>query len=90
MYYVVAEALAIAAKHAQASVVHVDLETEDAIARLSIRDDGVGGARTEEGSGLLGLRDRAAALDGDLRVQSPPGGGTMVAATLPVPESQAA
>jgi nitrate/nitrite-specific signal transduction histidine kinase len=48
-------------------------------------DDGVGGARLEGSSGLLGLEDRAAALDGELRVESPPGGGTVITATLPVP-----
>jgi signal transduction histidine kinase len=47
-----------------------------------IRDDGVGGARWDGSSGLLGLRDRAAALAGELRVQTPAGEGTVVAATL--------
>jgi signal transduction histidine kinase len=49
-----------------------------------VRDDGAGGARPE-GSGLLGLRDRLAALDGTLTVDSSPGGGTLVAATIPLP-----
>jgi signal transduction histidine kinase len=49
-----------------------------------VRDDGVGGARPD-GSGLLGLADRLAVLDGRLRVESPPGGGTLVAADIPVP-----
>ena len=52
--------------------------------------DGVGGASTESSSGLLGLRDRAAAVDGELRVVSPPGGGTLITATLPIPAAQAA
>jgi signal transduction histidine kinase len=55
--------------------------------RLEVRDDGVGGARGDGGSGLLGLRDRAAALNGELRIDSPPGGGTVVAATLPIDRS---
>lgn len=57
---------------------------------LEVRDDGIGGVRYDGSSGLLGLRDRAAALDGELRVESPPGEGTVVAATLPIPACQAA
>jgi len=83
MYYVVAEALANAAKHAQASVVHVDLESEDAIARLSIRDDGVGGAYLGHGSGLVGLRDRVEALGGRIEIMSPSGRGTSMTVALP-------
>jgi signal transduction histidine kinase len=49
-----------------------------------VRDDGVGGARSE-GSGLVGLRDRLAVVDGRLRVESPPAGGTLVAADIPLP-----
>jgi signal transduction histidine kinase len=49
-----------------------------------VRDDGIGGARPE-GSGLLGLADRLAVLDGRFRVESPAGGGTLVAADIPVP-----
>jgi signal transduction histidine kinase len=53
--------------------------------RLEIRDDGVGGACIATSTGLLGLRDRAAAMNGGLRVDSKPGAGTVVAATLPIP-----
>jgi signal transduction histidine kinase len=60
------------------------------VLRLEVRDDGVGGARSGESCGLLGLHDRTAALNGELRVTSPPGEGTAVVATLPVPASQAA
>jgi signal transduction histidine kinase len=60
------------------------------VLRLAGGDDGVGGARSRGGSGRLGLRDRAAALDGELHVESPEGAGTVVAATLPVAASQAA
>jgi signal transduction histidine kinase len=52
--------------------------------RVRVRDDGVGGARPE-GSGLVGLGDRLAALDGRFQVESPPGGGTLVAADIPLP-----
>jgi signal transduction histidine kinase len=52
-----------------------------------VRDDGVGGARLG-GSGLLGLADRLAVLDGQLRVESPADGGTLVAAVIPVPHQQ--
>jgi signal transduction histidine kinase len=50
-----------------------------------VRDAGAGGARLDGSSGLLGLSDRAAALDGELSVESPPSEGTVVAATLPIP-----
>jgi signal transduction histidine kinase len=86
VYYVVAEALANAAKHARASVVQVDVETEDAIARLSIRDDGVGGADLGQGSGgsgLVGLRDRVEALGGRIEITSPSGRGTSLTVALP-------
>jgi signal transduction histidine kinase len=51
---------------------------------LASRDDGVGGARSE-GSGLVGLGDRLAVLDGRLRVDSPPEGGTLISAAIPLP-----
>jgi len=75
-YYVVSEALTNAAKHAHASVVNVELDTHDAILRLAIRDDGIGGADPGQGSGLLGLSDRIEALGGTLEVTSPAGKGT--------------
>lgn len=83
-YYVVSEALTNAAKHAQASVVQVDLEAKDAIVQLSIRDDGVGGADPGQGSGLIGLRDRIEALGGKLEVNSPAGQGTALLITIPI------
>jgi signal transduction histidine kinase len=58
--------------------------------RLVVRDDGVGGAHGDGGSGLPGLRDRIGALNGELRIESPPGEGTVVAATLPIPAASAA
>jgi signal transduction histidine kinase len=84
-YFVVAEALTNTAKHAHASTAHVTARVEDGALRVEVRDDGVGGARIDASSGLLGLRDRAAALDGELHVYSPPGGGTVVEARLPIP-----
>ena len=82
-YYLVSEALTNAAKHAQASVLQVDAETDEGLVRLSITDDGVGGADPEAGSGLVGLKDRVEALGGDLRISSAPGHGTALRATIP-------
>jgi signal transduction histidine kinase len=75
-YYAVSEALANAAKHARASAVQVELDALDAVVRLGIRDDGIGGADPAQGSGLTGLRDRIEALGRTLEVTSPVGGGT--------------
>jgi signal transduction histidine kinase len=82
-YYVVAESLTNAAKHAQASEVEVIAETEGPNVRLSIRDDGIGGADSGKGSGLTGLADRVEALGGRLQVSSPIGNGTSVLAIIP-------
>ena len=90
-YFIVAEALTNAVRHAQATSAQVAVVVDAGVLRIEVRDDGVGGARSAAGSsGLLGLRDRAAALDGVLRVDSPPGQGTVVAATLPIPGGHAA
>jgi signal transduction histidine kinase len=91
-YYAVSEALANAAKHAQASVVHVELDAPGTILRLAVRDDGVGGADPARGSGLVGLSDRIEALGGTLHVTSPPGGGTTLLIEIPVngPDNPAA
>jgi signal transduction histidine kinase len=83
-YYVVSEALTNAAKHANASVVHVELDAGDTIVRLAIRDDGLGGADLSRGSGLVGLSDRVEALGGTLQVTSPPGGGTRLVIDIPL------
>ncbi|MDT4935665.1 MAG: hypothetical protein QOK11_3557 [Pseudonocardiales bacterium] len=83
-YYVVSEALTNAAKHAHASVVNVKLDTDDAILRLTIRDDGVGGANLDQGSGLVGLSDRVEALGGTLQVASPAGKGTTLLIKVPL------
>ena len=83
-YYVVAEALTNAAKHAQASGVSVRVEPEGATLHLSIRDDGVGGADTANGSGLTGLVDRVEALGGQMTISSQPGRGTSLAVKIPL------
>ena len=83
-YYVVSEALTNAAKHAHASVVHVEVDTHDATLQLAIRDDGIGGADLGEGSGLLGLSDRIEVLGGTLQVTSPAGNGTTVLVKIPL------
>ena len=83
-YYVVSEALTNAAKHAHASVVHVDVDAEDAVIRLSIRDDGIGGADPVHGSGLIGLRDRVEALGGRIEIASAAGSGTSLLITIPI------
>jgi signal transduction histidine kinase len=83
-YYVAAEALANAAKHAHAAAIHVTLEEACGTVRLSVSDDGVGGAVPARGSGLVGLQDRVAAAGGTLLVSSLPGRGTHLVAELPV------
>jgi signal transduction histidine kinase len=83
-YFVVSEALTNAAKHAHASCVQVTIDTADGDVRLSISDDGVGGADPTRGSGLAGLKDRVEAIGGTLTVQSRPGQGTRLTADVPV------
>jgi signal transduction histidine kinase len=82
-YFFVAEALTNVAKHARAGRAEVTARVEDATLVVLVRDDGVGGARPE-GSGLLGMADRLAVLDGRLRVESPAEGGTLLAAAIPL------
>jgi signal transduction histidine kinase len=83
-YYVVSETLTNATKHAHASVVHVDVEAVDGVLRVSVRDDGAGGADASQGSGLVGLKDRVEALGGSIVVQSPLGSGTTLDVELPL------
>jgi signal transduction histidine kinase len=89
-YYVASEALTNAAKHAHASEVRITVDVDDRWIVLTIRDDGVGGADPSRGSGLIGLRDRVAALGGALAVHSEPGAGTVVTAQIPVAAPTAA
>jgi signal transduction histidine kinase len=83
-YFVASEALTNATKHAQASQIDVSLAPRDGVLLLSIRDDGVGGADFGQGSGLVGLRDRVEALGGTIRIESPPGAGTLLVVALPL------
>ena len=84
VYYVVAEALTNASKHAQASHVRVDVSRGDGVALLEVRDDGIGGADQRAGSGLRGLCDRVEALGGHLDLVSPAGTGTTLRARIPI------
>jgi len=82
-YFVACEALANVAKYAQATQTTVRVSRRDGLVIVEIADDGVGGADESAGTGLQGLADRVAALDGTLRILSPPGAGTVVTAELP-------
>jgi signal transduction histidine kinase len=85
VYYVVAEALANAAKHAQASEVTVHARVTEAQLELSICDDGVGGVDPSKGSGLIGLKDRVEVIGGQLRITSTPEAGTSLRISIPLP-----
>jgi signal transduction histidine kinase len=82
-YYVVSEALTNTAKHAEATIAWIDVHARDGVLRLSVRDDGAGGAAASHGSGLVGLTDRVQALGGTVEITSPPGEGTTVLVHLP-------
>jgi signal transduction histidine kinase len=84
LYFVAAEALTNVAKYAKASAVEVTLHGDDRWAEIVVSDDGVGGARAEEGGGLRGLGDRVEALGGRLTLASTPEHGTTVRARVPV------
>lgn len=83
-YYVVSEALANVAKHAQASYAVVEVGVSGGWLHARVRDDGIGGADTERGSGVTGLVDRVEALGGRLSLSSPPARGTVIAVALPL------
>jgi signal transduction histidine kinase len=83
-YYVAAEAIANATKHARASAVWVTAAKSPGWLTITVRDDGVGGAAAGSGSGLVGLGDRVAAVGGRLEIASPRGSGTTIRATLPI------
>jgi signal transduction histidine kinase len=88
-YYVAAEAVTNAVKHAQASGVRLAATEADGILTVDVRDDGIGGACIDcdvNSTGLGGLKDRVEALDGVLEVESPEGAGTRLTATFPVRE----
>ena len=82
-HFVVSEALTNVVKHARAGHAEVTAQIEDGMLAIGVRDDGIGGARPG-GPGLIGLADRLAALEGRLRIESPPEGGTLVSAAIPI------
>ncbi len=84
VYYVTSEAITNATKHAHASLIHVDLDTNDTTVHLTLRDDGVGGADPTRGTGMVGLRDRIEALGGTIDITSPPGNGTTLTVHIPL------
>ena len=85
-YFVVSEALTNVAKHASATKASVALTQRDGRLEIKVSDDGVGGADLNRGTGLHGLADRMAAIDGGLEIDSRRGQGTIVRAGLPCPE----
>lgn len=82
-YFVVAEALTNVAKHSRATTASVDMVVRDSVLVVTISDDGVGGAVESAAGGLRGLHDRVRAVEGRLRVASPPGGPTTIIAEVP-------
>lgn len=89
VYYVISESLANVVKYASATSVDVCVEAGDDWVTVTVIDDGIGGADPARGTGLNGLSDRVAALDGTLRVDSRPGEGTRISAEMPVEVIQA-
>ena len=83
-YYLVAEALTNAQKHAHASSIRIRATATTRTLHLEIVDDGAGGATERAGGGLTGLRDRVEALGGNLTVDSPSGHGTRITAAIPL------
>ena len=83
-YFIIAEALTNVVKHSGATRAQVRAIDDGRVLRIEVRDDGAGGAHMNVGSGLVGLDDRVSTFGGDLHVESPPGGGTLLAATLPL------
>ncbi|HEV3378034.1 MAG TPA: GAF domain-containing protein [Thermoleophilaceae bacterium] len=84
-YFVVAEALTNASKHANADRIEVRVAVVDGHGIVEVRDDGIGGVDPARGSGLSGLADRVSALGGTLEIESPVGAGTEIRARIPVP-----
>jgi signal transduction histidine kinase len=82
-YFTASEALANVAKHARASRVDLSVRQDSGRVRIVITDDGVGGADPSRGTGLIGLRKRAASVDGTLAITSPVGGPTTITVELP-------
>jgi signal transduction histidine kinase len=85
VYYLVAEALTNAAKHAQATAAIVRVTLAGGQARVEISDDGIGGASFRGGGGLRGLVERLEGVGARLEIDSPPGGGTTLRGVIPMP-----
>jgi signal transduction histidine kinase len=83
VYFTVAEAMANASRHSGAGHVDVQVTVLDGLLKVTVADDGSGGAAPARGTGLQGLADRLEALGGELRVTSPAGGGTKLEGILP-------
>jgi signal transduction histidine kinase len=83
-YFVIAEALTNVAKYAKANTASVRAAGRGDELRIEVADDGIGGADPGSGSGLRGLVDRLAALDGTITIDSPVGGGTRISARIPI------
>jgi signal transduction histidine kinase len=88
-YFVVSECLANVGKHAQATSATVSVSAVDGHLDVVVADDGVGGAELAGGSGMQGLADRVGALNGTLSMESPPGAGTRVTASIPLEQPEA-
>jgi signal transduction histidine kinase len=84
-YFVISEAVTNAVKHSGADELGVSVGLADGRLRIEVRDNGIGGARTDGAGGIRGIGDRVGALAGRLLVHSPPGGGTRVIAEVPCP-----
>jgi signal transduction histidine kinase len=87
-YYIISEALTNAARHASASEVVVSVEAITGVLRVSVHDDGTGGADFSRGTGLVGLKDRVEALSGRISLHSPRGAGTTLRADLPLTDPE--
>jgi signal transduction histidine kinase len=83
-YFVVSEALANVGKYSKATAVTVRADQVERVLNVEVTDDGIGGADPSRGSGLRGLGDRVAAVDGTLEVDSPPGEGTRLNVRIPI------
>jgi len=88
-YFLVSEALTNVAKYAEASYARVLVAEADGLLTVQIEDDGIGGADPSPGSGLRGLSDRIAALDGRLEIESAAGAGTRISATIRLEQTTA-
>jgi signal transduction histidine kinase len=84
VYYIVSETLNNALKHAHATSVRIDLYLDEGALRVSVHDDGIGGADPGHGSGLIGIKDRVEALGGKIQIASPEGEGTSLLIKIPI------